>query len=61
MSMYDKMRCAREGCKHPRYLHTGSHEKGRRTMCLRQVGEHHTDKCKCLEFLEPVLERQRAK
>jgi hypothetical protein len=58
MSRYDKTPCAREGCNHPRYEHIGSHKKGRRTMCLRQVGEHHTDKCTCLEFLEPVLEQQ---
>jgi hypothetical protein len=60
MSLYDKMRCAREGCNHPRYEHNGSHIKGRRTMCQRQVGERHTDKCKCMEFLEPELTPRRS-
>lgn len=60
MSLYDKMMCANEECKHPRYEHTGSHIKRHRTMCLRQVGEHHTDKCKCMAFVEPKLIRQDA-
>jgi hypothetical protein len=59
MSLYDKERCTREGCNHPRYEHNGSHKKGRRTMCQRQVGESHLDKCTCLEFQERVLESTR--
>lgn len=58
MSLYDKMRC--NNCGHPRYNHNGSHKKGRRTMCLRQVGESHLDKCACLEFAEPSLAREDA-
>lgn len=57
MSLYDKIRCA--NCGHPKFWHNGSHKKGRRTMCQRQVGERHTDRCTCEEYVLPDPEEMK--
>ena len=48
MSLADKELCAR--CGHPRYVHTGNHLAGHRTICRKELPRG--ARCACLVFVE---------
>lgn len=52
MSLYEKMVCTGpSGCGHPRYEHTGTHEKGSRTACRHRLANGRGT-CACTQFKE---------
>lgn len=53
MSLDDKMRCAR--CAHPRHDHSGTHVKGSKSACTKDLGNETSGrriKCSCRNFKE---------